>query len=94
MQLPQGRKLREWFPGWIGNRERGIGNGLPVATEVVPDSLGGVPGDGRLDVAVGVEGDLDAGVAQAFLDHLGMDPRLQSEGRGGVPEVVVVPTSA
>ena len=87
--------------GSFGNGSRagpgsgtGIGNRLPVATEVVPDPLGGVPRDGRLDVAVGVERDLDAGVAEAFLDHLRMDSRFQSEGRSGVSEVVLVPTSA
>jgi hypothetical protein len=46
------------------------------------------------DVGVGVEGDGDAGVTEAFLDDLGVDAGGERQGGGRVPEVVVVPTSA
>ncbi len=37
---------------------------------------------------IGVEGDLDAGMPQSFLDHFGIDRRLQGDRRVGMSKVV------
>ena len=45
-------------------------------------------GKGRQAVRIAVQGDADVGVAQAFTYDLGMDPRPQSEGGVGMPEIM------
>ena len=53
-----------------------------LAQYEVGDGRGRVLVHARDDMAIGLQGEGDAGVAQAFADHFGRDPGL--EGCGGV----------
>jgi hypothetical protein len=58
------------------------------------DSLRGLFGELWHDVGVRAERQADLAVAEDLHGHPGRNPLLQKDCRGGVPGVVVVPTSA
>src|SRR5215212_10984125 len=76
--------LRAAVSGFVsgGVRDYGFGPLLCAGEDEIGDGRGRLTVHARDDVAVGLEGEGDAGVAQALADHLGRDPGL--EGRGGV----------
>src|SRR5215212_10775515 len=76
--------LRAAVSGFVSGGVRDHGSGpLPrTGEDQVGDRRRRVPVHAGDDMAVGLEGEGDAGMAQALADHLGRDPGL--EGRGGV----------
>ena len=52
------------------------------------DRVGRAPEGVRDDVAVGIHGQADLGVAEDLHDHSGVDALLEEQACGGVPEVV------
>src|SRR5215204_776597 len=68
--------LRAVVSGFVsgGVRDHGSGPLLRAGEDEVGDGRGRLPVHARDDMAVGLEGEGDAGMAEALADHLGRDP--------------------
>src|SRR5215217_67601 len=82
--------LRAVVSGFVsrGVRDHGSGPLLHAVENQVSDGRGCVSVHAGNDMAVGLEGEGDAGVAEALADYLGRDPGLEGGRRVAVAHVV------